>query len=65
VRADDPNCVLTDAFAEAESRAQMFRELEAWRRYSIWSCTRDNRTFPCGDCDGCRAVAAASWQAQA
>jgi hypothetical protein len=23
-----------------------------------WSCTRDHVTQPCGDCDGCRTVAA-------
>lgn len=30
-------------------------ENDAWRNYGKWSCTRDNRSYPCGDCDGCRA----------
>jgi len=39
------------------------QENEVWRRFSRWSCTRDHRTSPCGDCDGCRGLAGGSLDA--
>lgn len=42
--------------------AALQAENQAWQSYATWSCTRDGATYPCGDCDGCRAGV---WNSQA
>ena len=36
------------------------RVADSYRPDGTWSCTRDHRTTPCGDCDGCRYVQGAN-----
>lgn len=48
-----------DLLAEVD---RLRAENDAWRSYAKWSCTRDDRTYPCGDCDGCRSWRGRPWE---